>query len=201
MESEEVLHRGHRSIRLKSRDYRAPGIYFVTICTDDKRSTLSHIDKGRVELSLLGEIVRESWNAIPFHFAHVNLHEFTIMPNHVHGLIEIGCQAGAQLAAPLQSAGAKSRMERGSLGAIVRAFKGVVTRRARTELGWNGQIWQRNYFERVVRDGQEFSDTCRYVRENPMMWKSDSENPDARLKLTSGQAGAQRVAPLQGGRG
>jgi REP element-mobilizing transposase RayT len=186
---------------LKGRDYAAPGIYFVTICTDEKRCTLAQISEGSVELSSLGEIVRESWIAIPSYFAHVNLHEFAIMPNHVHGIIEIGCQAGAQRAAPLQEAGLKPRMERGSLGVIVRAFKAVVTRRARTELSWRGQVWQRNYFERVVRDGQEFSDTCRYIKENPMNWDLDSENPEAKSNRTSGQAGAQRVAPLQGGRG
>jgi len=87
----------------------------------------------------------------------------------------------------------------GSLGAIVRSFKAAVTLRARRELGWIGEIWQRNYFERVVRDGQEFSDASRYISENPTKWEWDRENPEAkRTKVDTKVNGAQHAAPLQG---
>jgi REP-associated tyrosine transposase len=203
MENEERLHPGHHSIRLKGRDYSAPGIYFVTICTHDRKCVFGAITEGELQFSLLGRIVRESWVAVPQHFAHTNLHGFVIMPNHLHGLIEIVRQARAQRAAPLQeqASGGDPRpaVRPGSLGAIVRSFKAAVTLRARRELSWIGEIWQSNYFERVVRDGQEFSDAGRYIGENPMKWEWDRENPEAKsTKVGTEVNGAQHATPLQG---
>jgi hypothetical protein len=91
MLSDAELHPGHHSIRLKHRDYRAPGDYFVTICARDKNCVFGRIAGGAVALSRLGQIVQECWMAIPDHFANVNL----------PALVTPG-QAGAQHAAPLQ---------------------------------------------------------------------------------------------------
>jgi putative transposase len=198
----EKLHPGHRSIRLKGRDYSAAGLYFVTICTHERKCIFGGFAGGVLEFSPLGRIVRESRVAIPEHFVLTNLHGFVIMPNHLHGLVEIVRQAGAQRAAPLQGTAASDSwgpgVRPGSLAAIVRSFKAAVTLRARRELGWIGEIWQRNYFERVVRDGQEFSDVSRYIEENPMRWEFDHENPKRKQTLATEVKGAQRAAPLQG---
>ena len=202
MSTGEKLHPGHRSIRLKGRDYSAPAIYFVTICVEERCCVFGEIKENQMEVSGLGSIVRETWNAIPRHFAQVNLHDFVIMPNHVHGLIEIACQAGAQHAAPLQQTShanlGSPAVKAGSLSAIVRSFKAAVTLRARKELGWSGEIWQRNYFERVVRDGQEFSDASRYIAENPLMWELDKENPQPKKTPAAKFVGAQHAAPQLG---
>ena len=180
MSADDVLHPGRRSIRLKSRDYSAPGAYFLTICTHNRRYLFSKVTDLGMELTALGHIVYENWIGLPSHFTHVNLHAFVVMPNHVHGLIEIVYQPGAQHAAPLQRVqcgmGELRALEPGSLSAVVRSFKAAVTKRAREELSWRSEIWQRNYFERIVRDGQEFSDAARYIAENPEKWKWDSEN-------------------------
>jgi putative transposase len=197
---EEGLHPGRRSIRLQHHDYAAPACYFVTICTDGKRCLFGRVLQGSVELTELGRITRENWMAIPSHFANVNLHAFVVMPNHVHGIIEIGCRVGAQRAAPLPSAlDAKRVVEKGSLAAIVRSYKAAVTLRARRELGWKEEVWQRNYFERFLRDGQEFADAARYIGENPVKWELDKENPEAKsAKLKTEVDGAQHAAPLRG---
>jgi putative transposase len=153
--------------------------------------------------SPLGEIVLRIWNEIPSHFVHVKLSSFALMPNHVHGLIEVGNLPKTSALASLESdslaceSGNRPVVVRRSLGAIVRSFKSAATKRAHRELGLTGEIWQQNYFERVVRDEREFSDTCRYIFENPLMWDRDEENPDARTRLAPGQAGAQHAAPLQ----
>jgi putative transposase len=99
---EEGLHPGHKSIRLKEHDYAAPAAYFVTICSEQRKHLFGKLVEAKAELSELGRIARETWIAIPFHFAHAKVHQFVVMPNHVHGIIEIGCQAGAQRAAPLR---------------------------------------------------------------------------------------------------
>ena len=199
---DEGLHPGHKSIRLRDHDYSAPALYFVTICAHERRSLFGRVAKGRVEPTALGVIAREMWVRIPTHFANANLHEFVIMPNHMHGIIEIACRVGAQHAAPLQSGtsaqGTRRVVEKGSLSPIVRSFKAAVTLKARRELGWTEEIWQRNYFESVLRDGQEVVGASRYIGENPMKWEWDQENPEARTTKVRGEiAGAQHAAPLQ----
>ncbi len=200
MNDDETLHPGHRSIRLKGHDYSAPGLYFVTICAGMKRCIFARVAAARVELTAFGRIARDSWVAIPSHFARVNLYGFVIMPNHMHGLIEIGCQVGAQHAAPLlglpPDESRRHVVKPGSLSVIVRSFKAAVTMRARKELDWKGEIWQRNYFERVIRDGQEFSDASRYIAENPMKWEWDRENPKTIRESATEIVGAQHAAPL-----
>ena len=178
--------RRRRSIRLDYRDYSFPGIYFVTICAYERRSVFGRIINAKLVSNDLGRIVREWWVAIPLHFAQVALHEFVVMPNHLHGLVAIAPKpttlVGAQHCCALPPGDSSQAVKPGSLGAIVRSFKSIVARRAHKELGWTGPIWQRNYFERVLRDGKEFSDASRYIAENPMKWEWDRENPEFRTR-------------------
>jgi len=134
---------------------------------------------------------------IPSHFPCVRLHEFVVMPNHLHGIVEIAAEKLAQHAAPLQRRSPpRDRVQPSSLSAIVRSFKSEVTRRARLESSWKGEIWQHNYFDRVIRDGREFANAMRYIAENPGKWARDTEN------LTDEKVTglAQHAAPLQGSR-
>lgn len=179
MEGDEKLHPGHRSVRLQGFDYRAAGFYFVTICTAKRKQTLGRISKSRIQLSKLGEMALECWSAIPQHFRRARLHAFVIMPNHVHGLVELLAEMGRSSAAPLRDG--RPRITPGSLGAIVRSFKGAVTICARKELRWQGDVWERSYFERVLRDGQEIANAAAYVVENPTQWEWDRENPERKI--------------------
>ena len=177
-----------RSMRLKNRDYALPGPYFLTICTNERRCVFGSIANGSLLSSALGHLVRECWVAIPEHFPRATLHEFVIMPNHLHGVIALSPHlhgvktlaplVGAQHCCALPGGATANGVAPGSLGAIVRSFKAIVARRAHKELGWRGPLWQRNYFERVLRDGKESSDVSRYIAENPKQWKMDRENPE-----------------------
>src|ERR1700730_12019876 len=194
-------HPGYRPMRLKDREYSAPGLYFVTICATQMRCIFGRIRQKSVELTSLGHITRASWIGIPLHFARVNLHSFVIMPNHIHGIVEIVPAGLAQHAAPLQgrqSGGVLQGVPVGSVSAIVRSFKAEVTRRSRLELHSQGRIWQPNYFDRVIRDGREFSNASRYIAENPLKWEADLENPKAAKVLSEEERLAQHAAPLQG---
>jgi len=143
--TDEGLHAGHRSTRRKHRNYAAPGIFFVTICANANRCIFGRVTEKRTELSVLGEITRKAWTAIPSHFARINLLAFVILPNHLHGIIEIAYAVGAQHAAPQLSANVNSRVcadvTRGSLGAMIRSFKAEVTKQAQEKLNWKGEIW------------------------------------------------------------
>jgi REP element-mobilizing transposase RayT len=142
---------------------------------------------------------------IPLHFANVELDVFAVMPNHVHGLIllqrERGLsgktntpiERGHDVSCPCKSPSEQNEERReafgkpvtASLATIIRTFKAAVTREARRMFGKpQMEVWQRNYFERVVRDDREYADTCRYIHENPLRWEIDSENPQAQQRST-----------------
>jgi REP element-mobilizing transposase RayT len=99
---EEAVHPGHRSIRFKGYDYTSEGFYFITICSHQKRCVFGRIVDARAVLSSSGLILRECWVAIPSHFGRTRLHEFVIMPNHLHGIVEICSRLGRSSAAPLR---------------------------------------------------------------------------------------------------
>ncbi len=181
-----------RSIRLKGYDYTQPGAYFVTICTHDWACLFGDVVDGKMRLNAFGEIVHQCWLAIPQHFSPVTLDEFVIMPNHVHGIIGImdaepvaNPTVGATHASPLrwplphQSSPRPRGPQRQSIGAIVGSFKSAVTKRINAHRGTPGApIWQRNYFEHIIRDAASLDRIRRYIAENPLRWHLDRENPN-----------------------
>jgi putative transposase len=170
-----------RSIRLIGRDYSWPGTYFVTICTAERKRILGRIEDGAMRENALGQLVHKHWMAIPREFASVELDAFTVMPNHVYGLIHIHRRVTADEPQYKPAQFAKPRTA--SIAWIVRSFKARVTREARQILKLPElTVWQRNYFERVVRTGQEHEDVYRYICENPKNWNQDEENPYAKLQ-------------------
>jgi len=170
-----------RSVRLRGYDYAQPGAYFVTICTHERECLLGEIVDGEMVLNEYGHIVRACWEVIADHFPHVTLDTFVIMPNHVHGIIMIDSPVGARHASPLPSDVTPPRGPKGgSVGAIVGSFKSAVTRRINEMRGTPGMtIWQRNYYEHIIRDEDDLHDIRRYILENPLKWALDRENPAA----------------------
>ena len=170
-----------RSIRLPGYDYRAPAGYFVTICTARRLPLFGSVVDGSVHLSRFGEIVREEW----FRTARVRPgvllleDEFVVMPNHLHGIVWLTEEPpGAGLGSE-QPGGSRPRLAAGSLGAIVGAFKAVTARRIDRERGTPGApVWQRNYWERIIRSERELERIRRYIAENPLRWDADSLHPD-----------------------
>ena len=177
-----------RSLRLREYDYGTSGTYFVTICTSDRISLFGEVDHGNMTLNEFGEIVSACWSDLPHHFPNLQLDCFTVMPNHIHGLIEITDEfsenpVGAQHAAPVPSASAHSsprNVQPGSLGAIVRSFKAASSRRMNLSSSTPGAtIWQRNYYEHVIRGESELQRVREYIVNNPARWAEDEENPNA----------------------
>ena len=152
---------------------------------------------GRMCLSSAGRVASQCWREIPKHFPTVTLDVSVIMPDHVHGIIVIGKSSdqrnvGAQHAAPLHSPAlalstrpgpplstrrASLRVAAGSLGAIVRAFKSATTKRINERHGTPGkQVWQRNYYDRVIRSDDELYRARRYILTNPDRWSNSANS-------------------------
>jgi putative transposase len=174
----------HRqSIRLKNFDYADFGYYFVTICAEDKKLLFGEIINGEMKLNKLGEIIKQCWNEIPLHYPNVKLDEFVIMPNHIHGILIINT-VGAQYLEPRQRAqnvvplqNQYQNLVSGSLGAIIRGFKIGVTKLAKGNK-YALPVWQRNYYEHVIRDENDLYNTRVYINENPRTWERDENNPN-----------------------
>jgi REP element-mobilizing transposase RayT len=163
-----------RSIRLPDYDYSQPGAYFITIVTRGRECLFGGIVAGDMQLSAMGQIAEEHWRAIPEHFPHAALGAYVVMPNHVHGIVIIHENGMATNSSP--SVGASQRdaptpngPKRGSIGAIIGSYKMSVTRRIQRELNTTG-IWQRNYYEHIIRNEAEYSRIHAYIESNPARW-------------------------------
>ncbi len=184
-----AIRRRRRSIRLKGWDYRTPAAYFVTICTHDRAPLFGRVVDGDMVLNAFGEIVWACWREIPEHFPHVELDAFVVMPNHVHGIIFIvdvvgslhagATHVGATHASPLRGDAPRGPAS-GSLGAIVGSFKSAVTQRINALRNTPGApVWQRNYYEHIIRTERALNAIRRYIAENPLRWHLDRYNPNA----------------------
>ena len=218
-----------RSIRLKGYDYSQQGLYFITIVCQDRACLFGHVENGIMELNDAGQIAQQCWQAIPDHFPNVVLHEYVIMPNHVHGILEITAAVGAKNLSPITPIipdvdGAKNfspklllpeipvfpeipmlpdveraknfspklllpeipvlpeipmlpDVERAKnlspLPSMVRGFKIGVTKwmRQNTDIY---HVWQRNYYEHIIRNELSYYRISNYILNNPGNWKGDT---------------------------
>jgi putative transposase len=159
------------SLRLKGYDYAQAGAYFVTICTHDRACLLGEAVGEEVRLSDAGSIVQEAWQALPGRFSGMELDAFVVMPNHVHGIATF---VGAGLALPGEKGAASSAP---TLGDVVRAFKSLSAIHVNRLLRRSGPLWQRNYYEHVIRNERELDKIREYIATNPLRWALDRENP------------------------
>jgi putative transposase len=172
------------SIRLKDRDYSKPGAYFITICA--YRYGMS-FDEPEIYRAIESE-----WFATTKIRSNIGMDEFVIMPNHVHGIIVIKSyykSVGAYGHTPLHLnnnvSSLNNKLQENKLhspsqtiGAIIRGFKGATTLKVNIWRQFPGfPLWQRNYYEYVIRNEAEFAAYRKYIRENPANWDKDVFNP------------------------
>jgi REP element-mobilizing transposase RayT len=172
-----------RSIRLKGYDYSQAGAYFITVVVQGRENLFGEIVNGEMRLNAAGEIVLQTWNDLPRRFPSIELDASVIMPNHGHGIIVIGHDTvGATLASPDASSndqGAASSAptnDAPTLAAIMRAFKSISAISVNRQLAREGQpLWQRNYYEHIIRDEKDLNRIREYIINNPLKWESDTE--------------------------
>lgn len=185
------IHHRH-SIRLKDYDYTQAGAYFVTICTWQRECLFGEIADGAMVLNDLGRIAADEWERTPKMRTNVELDVWTIMPNHFHGVIfihdttnvgahcmrpDLGMRTEITGAEKMGACNAPLRRQSGSLGSVVAGFKSATTKRINTFRNNSGYpLWQRNFYERVIRNDHDLSRAREYIVNNPMKWALDKEN-------------------------
>jgi REP element-mobilizing transposase RayT len=173
-----------RSIRLKGYDYSQAGAYFVTIVAYQRECLFGEIVGDDVVLNDYGRVVKKWWHTIPVHFPTIETFTFVIMPNHVHGIILITDDGRGVVSAPddnmkIKHVGRETLpLRRPTLGQIVAYFKYQSTKEmnAMDGTGTITKFWQRNYYERIIRDEREMDHIHNYIESNPSMWVDDEEN-------------------------
>ncbi len=150
-----------KSPRLKNYDYAQSGYYFVTLITHQREHLFGEIVDGEVRLSDAGTIARASWTDLPVHYPYVVLDAYVVMPNHVHGILEL-----------------KASAENGyGLPEIVRGFKTYSARRVNLMRETAGfPVWQRSFHDRIIRNDAELNAIRQYILNNPAKWAEDGEN-------------------------
>jgi REP element-mobilizing transposase RayT len=163
MASEPPRRRPH--YRLAGYDYAQAGIYFVTICVRDRRCLFGSVRDDAVALSDIGDAIDASWREMPLVMADIALDLHVVMPNHLHGLLEL-----------------KTTGSRG-LAAAVQAFKSLSTRRVNAlRVTPGAPLWQRGYYEHIVRNQADLDRIRQYIADNPGKWAYDTENPAGRMR-------------------
>ena len=175
--NQEKHHR--RSTRLKGFDYSQPGIYFLTICTYGHVCIFGKINGNKMVLNEFGKIVETEWKKTQRIRDNIQLDAYIIMPDHVHGIIRItdGC-VGAHCNVPLQHGNVSPQTEqfgkstRNSIPTIIKLFKSTATRQINQSRNTPGlPVWQRNYFDHVIRNEEELYRIRQYIRNNPVNWR------------------------------
>jgi REP element-mobilizing transposase RayT len=167
--------RHRRSIRLQGYDYSQAGAYFVTICVQDRKCLFGDMANGEMALNDYGRAVQDEWLKTAEIRSGIQLGEFVVMPNHFHGILII-TRRGTACRAPTERFGQPMA---GSLPTIVRAFKSAVTKRINEiRLLPNDSIWQRNYYEHVIRNEADYRQIAEYIIDNPRRWEADVLHPD-----------------------
>jgi putative transposase len=192
-----------RSIRLKGYDYTSEGAYYVTIVVQTRQCLFGEIVDREMNLNEYGRIIQKWWNEIPIHFPNVRLGAFITMPNHVHGILFIindrrgevlSPQIPPQISPqndrnknyniidpnPTKTQGGETPPQRKpSLGQIIAYFKYQSTKEinAIDRMGVISKLWQRNYYEHVIRNERELQQKTDYILDNPSRWDEDQEYP------------------------
>lgn len=172
-----------RSIRLSEYDYRRAGGYFITLCTRQRAELFGRIVEDDIILNEYGHIVLDAWMETAIIRPGVLLDEFIVMPNHFHAILFLpnppeSDDVGAHSRAP---SGYDSMLRRSprSLGALIAGFKSTVTTQINTlRASPRIPVWQRNFYEHIIRDDKGLRRIRDYIADNPAMWESDRENPD-----------------------
>ncbi len=192
------MKRNRRCIRLKGYDYSLAGAYFVSICVQNRACLFAEIINGKIVLTNAGRMVNTVWDELPEFYPGIDIDAFQIMPNHIHGIIILGNETHEHPNVRATPRGrpdlpcGRPNMDAGqprgiahtmSLPDVVHRFKTMTTKRYTDgvkQYGWSRfdrRLWQRNYYEHIIRNDNDLNRIREYIINNPAKWDMDRENP------------------------
>jgi len=163
-----------KSIRLQNYDYAQNGLYFLTICTKNSQHLFGTVSNGKMRLNGAGEMIDSIWSKIPLFYDGFVLHDFVVMPNHFHAIIEIVLTHEQRT-----TTGGLSLQKQLTIPEIIHRFKTLTTRKYIDGVyrndweGFHGKLWQRSYHEHIIRDDKSYEMIVEYVKNNPLRWVDD----------------------------
>lgn len=173
-----------RSIRLKGYDYASAGAYFITLCTFQRQCLFGKIIDGTMQLNECGQIIAEEWLQSSAIRQEIDFDQWVIMPNHLHGIVlitpinPVGAhnRVGAHGRAPLRMGIAHRRPR--SLSSFIAGFKSTTTKRINIARNLpRTPVWQRNYYDHIIRSEKSLQYIQQYIQNNPATWPDDQLNP------------------------
>jgi REP element-mobilizing transposase RayT len=164
-------HPRRRPLRLPGYDYSHAGAYFITVCTHDRVMLFGEVIDRDVPLNEMSMIVQKAWDDLPTHYPAIDLDAFIVMPNHVHGIIILADEPEMRHAIP----------------EIVRGFKTFPARRINERAGKRGIVWQRGYYEHVIRNDKALGRIRDYIANNPARWADDPDNISRAVSAETGR--------------
>ena len=172
----EIPRRRRKALRLPGYDYSQPGAYYVTVVTNQRHCLFGGVVYGEMRLNLCGQTVMECWDDLVRHYPYVRQDKFVVMPNHVHGILVLNDAVGAGLKP------APTTYRRHGLSEIVRGFKTFSSSRINALRNTPGApVWQRSYYDHIIRDEGELARVQEYIYDNPLQWELVIENPANRM--------------------
>lgn len=180
-----------KSIRLKGYDYAQAGLYFITLCVQDRKPLFGEIQKGKLKLNIFGKLAKEEWENTAEIRKNISLGEFIIMPNHFHAILQIDFQINKK-----EKNIGKFYSPSQTIGAIIRGYKGATTKKIKELIRSTGElqfaptaptaptapkkiidlnksIWQRNYYEHIIQTDKAYQNISNYIIKNPEKWQED----------------------------
>jgi REP element-mobilizing transposase RayT len=172
-----------KSLRLNGYNYSQTGAYFSTICAQARKSLFGKVLGDDMHVNEYGKIIRGCWQELPSHYPSIQLDYFTVMPNHVHGIIFLVGAGSPRPEIPTSQAGGGTPplQQVTNLSAIIGFFKFHSTKRINEIRHTPGaKVWQRGFYDHVIRDDESLNRIRNYIFTNPSRWHLDRENPTAR---------------------
>ena len=178
-------YKSQKQYRYKGYDYSQDGFYFVTICAKNREMFFGDVIAGKTRLSEIGKIAEKIWLEIPDHFPFVKLDRFIIMPNHIHGIIQIdnenyNCNRGNYTNTNINKNNGSTfgHVTPKSLSVIIGSFKSVTTKIMNSEFHETGFSWQARFHDRIIRNEDELNRIRQYIIDNSEKWELDRNNPE-----------------------
>jgi putative transposase len=164
-----------KSIRIREYDYSQPNWYYITICSYKKECIFGEIKKGVMVLNEFGKIAKTEWEKTKDIRKNIELDYFIIMPNHIHGIIIIEKKnVGAHCNVPLPQTESFGKSTKNTIPTIVKLYKSAVTKQINILRNSPGHpVWQRNYYEHIIRNDKELYKLRQYIHNNSIKWEDD----------------------------